>query len=112
LGVDEQRVRQVVGFGELEQAPRAHAVAVVAPGEAAVIGRRVRRRVVAAEALAEGKVLHVETEMHSEALAFRPAVVLALGDCGIVVASVGFQLHVEYYACRWTGLTSPFATAP
>ena len=78
LGVDQQRIRQVVGLGELEQAPGADAVAVVAPGEAALVRLRVRRGVVVAEALAESEVLDVEAQVHREALAARPAVVLAL----------------------------------
>src|SRR6185503_2081853 len=102
LAVDQQRIGQVVRLGELEQAPGADPVAVVAPGEAARVRLRMRRRVVVAHALAEGKVLDVQAEMHREPLASGPAVILALRDCGIVVASVGFQLHVEYYACPWT----------
>src|SRR5687767_15988560 len=52
-----------------------------------------RRGVVVSHAFAEGKMLDVETEVHREALAAGPAVVLALRDCGIVVAAVRLQLH-------------------
>src|SRR6185503_3278813 len=92
-GIDQQPIGQVVGLGELEQAPGADAVAVVAPGEAARVRLRMRRRVIVAQALAEGEVLDVQAEVHREALAAGPAVVLALGDRGVVVAAVRFQLH-------------------
>jgi len=58
--VGQQRKRQVVGFGQLQQAPGANPVAVIAPGEAALVRRGVRRRVVVAQPLAERKVLDVE----------------------------------------------------
>src|SRR5438132_922125 len=50
-----------------------------------------RRAVVVPQPLAEGEVLDVEAKMHRQALAARPAVVLALGDGGIVVAAVRLQ---------------------
>src|SRR5436190_1446858 len=112
LAVDEQRVRQVVSLCELEQAPRADAVAVVAPGEAARVGLRMRRRVVVTEPIAEGHVLDVQAEVHRETLAAGPAVVLALGDGGVVVAAVALQFHLRRPPGQSVGIMLPAWISP
>src|SRR6266571_698214 len=69
--------RQLQLLGEVEQAPDADAVAVVAPGIVSLRLGLARLGVVVPEPRAEG-----------EALALRPGIVLALGDGNVVVARV------------------------
>jgi len=86
-----ERARELVE--EIEHAPDADAVAVVAPR---VVALRLRRRAagrVGAEAGAVGKVLDVVAEVDGEPLAAGPRVVLAAVDWQIVVAAVGWQPH-------------------
>src|SRR5262249_53752900 len=78
---------------EVENAPDADAVAVVAPR---VIALRLRCRAagrIGAEAGAEGEVLDIVAEIDGEPLAAGPRVVLAAIDWHVVVAVVGRQLH-------------------
>ena len=96
--VEDHRV-QVVGeragelVEEVEHAPDADAVAVVAPRVVALrLWRRAAGRV-RAEARAEGKVLDVVAEVDGEPLAAGPRVVLAAVDRHVVVAVVDRQLH-------------------
>ena len=79
-GVDQVRGRQVQFVEQLEAAPHAHAVAVVAPRKGARIGRRVGDGEQMALACAEGEMLDVEAEIDRESLAARPGVVRAFGD--------------------------------
>src|SRR5260221_10084231 len=91
--VHQQRERQLVVLGQLEEAPGTDPVAIVAPGKAARVRLRVWRAVIVAEPLAEGEMLDVEAEVHRKPFAARPAVVLALGDRRVVVTAVRFELH-------------------
>ena len=76
---------------ELEQAPRAHAVAVLAPRVVEHVGLA-RRRELAAEALAERKVLEVEADVDREPAPARPRVArAALVDGGVREAAVASQ---------------------
>src|SRR6185503_14068313 len=95
LAVEQHGVRQVVVVGELQKPPRADAVAVVAPGEAAHVGLRLRHRVVVAQAFAESEMLDVETEMHRETLAARPGVIGSFHNRRIVVAAVRAQHRIS-----------------
>src|SRR5262245_6373093 len=89
----EQRV-DVVGSGQLElleqveQAPDADAVAVVAPGVVALLLRLALLRGIPAGALAIGVDLDVGGHAERQALAAGPGIVLALADDRIVVAVV------------------------
>src|SRR5215475_9308917 len=78
---------------EVEDAPDANAVAVVAPG---VVALRLRHRAtgrVGALPRAEGEVLYVVAEVDGEPFVVGPRVVLAAVDRDVVVAVVGGQLH-------------------
>jgi hypothetical protein len=80
LGIDEQRIRDAVAIGELQQPPCADPVAEVPPRIAARVGLRMGRRIVVAQSLAESEVLDVEAEMDGQPLPVGPGVVGATAD--------------------------------
>jgi hypothetical protein len=84
--VQKNRGKQFQLVQDLEQAPIADPVAVVAPGEIA------RRLLAAAHRIhsqpAEGEMLDVERDIEGEPLASRPVVVFALDDRRIGVSGV------------------------
>ncbi len=82
------RGRQLELVEQLEQPPYADAVAVVAPGIVAVGLRLALLRRIVTEPGAEGEPLDVGGQHEREALAARPAVVLALRQRDEVVAVV------------------------
>src|SRR5262245_42883438 len=99
----EQRV-DVVGRGQLElleqveQAPDADAVAVVAPGVIALLLRLALLRGVPAGALAIGVDLDVGGHAERQALAAGPGIVLALADAGVALAFVLGERQIK--GCR------------
>ncbi len=97
--VDERvgvvRGRQLQLVEEVEQAPDADAVAVVAPGVVAVRLRLAGLRRVVAEPGAEGKPLDVGGEDEGEALSARPAVVLPFDQRDKIIAAVLRQQRVS-----------------
>jgi hypothetical protein len=86
VGVVRRRQPELVE--ELEQAPDADAVAVVAPGIVAVGLRLSGLRRVVAEPGAEGKPLDVGRQAEREALALRPRVVFSFYEGNKLVARV------------------------
>src|SRR5207253_1070563 len=72
--VGDRRDRQAKRVEELQAAPGADAVAVVAPAVIEDVGLRAGRRELRAQSFAEGKVLEVVADVEREALALRPSV--------------------------------------
>ena len=79
----------VEGVEQLEQAPDADPIAVIAPREDAVAVRLVRRRDGRALALAEAELLDVDRDVDGETGPVRPVVDRAGGDVGIGITTVG-----------------------
>ena len=84
LGFD----RDVEGVEQLEQAPDADPIAVIAPREDAVAVRLVRRRDGRALALAEAELLYVDGDIDGKTSPVRPVVDRAGGDVGIGITTV------------------------
>src|SRR5687767_6533038 len=82
------RRRKLELVEQLEQAPHADAVAVVAPGVVAMGLRLAGFRRVVSQAGAESEPFDVGGEEEGEALAARPAVVFAFREWNEVVAGV------------------------
>src|SRR5258706_10146450 len=78
-GVDERADRELERLEEVEAAPDADAVAVVAPRVVEDVGLGALRPERDAEAGAEVEVLDVEADVDGEALLPRPAVIRATG---------------------------------
>src|SRR5262249_40664295 len=85
-GVDEMSGRKVELVEQLQATPHADAVAVVAPGEGARIGRRAGHRQQMPVTGAAREMLDVEPEIHREPLAAWPGIVCPLGDRRVDVA--------------------------
>src|SRR5262249_9014511 len=92
------RERHVELLGELEQAPDADAVAVIAPRVIALRLRLAVLGVVVAAPAPEREDLDVGRDAERETLAARPGIVLALGEWQVVVARV-----LRYERGHWTG---------
>src|SRR6266705_1817659 len=106
VGVVRERQLQLVC--EVEQAPDADAVAVVAPGIVALRLRLARLGVVVPEPRAEGEALDVGGDAECQALAPRPGIILALGDRNVVVERV----PREKIPCHAGGSLAQSALAP
>src|SRR5712692_11746808 len=98
--VDERADWQLERIEELEAAPYADAVAVVAPREVEDVGLGGFRPERGAEARAEIEVLDVESDVHGQPPAFRPAVVRPPRDGRVAVAAVRFQGPMHRISCR------------
>src|SRR6266446_3386043 len=101
---------QVQLVEEVEQAPDADAVAVVAPAVDARAHRLVGRRDGHALADPEAERLDVDGNVHGQPRAVRPRVVRALRDAGVVVASVGGQRHTTSYGRRGLSRSSSYGS--
>src|SRR5260221_12731853 len=98
VGVVRRRQAQLVE--QLEQAPDADAVAIVAPGIVAVRLRLAGLGRVMAEAGAEGEPFHAAREDEGKALAIWPTLVGPLGKRYIVVAVVLRQQRLQMLISR------------
>jgi hypothetical protein len=87
-GVDQRADRQLELLEELQAAPDADAVAVVAPCEVENVRLR-RRRELRSQPAAELEVLDVEADVEREPLRARPGVVGPARDRRILVAAMG-----------------------
>src|SRR5712692_2099964 len=107
--VDERADWQLERIEELEAAPYADAVAVVAPREVEDVGLGGFRPERGAEARAEIEVLDVEADAHGQPPAFRPAVVRPPRDGRVAVAPVRFQGPMHRIRA-WPARRAPKAT--
>src|SRR5215468_10608712 len=100
-GVDQVGGRQVELVEQFQAAPHADAVAIVAPGEGARIGRRARHRQQVPIARAEGEMLDVEAEIDRQPLAAGPGIVRPLDDRGVGITIVIRQAkHMAGLSCK------------
>src|SRR5258706_6981141 len=107
-GVDERADRELERLEQLEAAPDADAVAVVAPRVIEDVGLGALRPERGAEAGAEVEVLDVEADVDLEALPAGPVVVSPAVDRGIRVAPV--SLEGPHQTRAWPGRRAPKAT--
>jgi len=90
-GVENDAGRQAELLEELETAPGADPVAVLAPAVVQHVGRRRHRAEARAQALAEREVLDVEAEIHGQAGAARPVEIGPADDRPVGEATVRRQ---------------------
>src|SRR5258708_7961434 len=95
-GIGDDGDRHAQRLEELEAAPRADAVAVVAPTVVQHIGFVARRPELRAQSLTERKVLEVVAEVNGKPAPARPAVVRPRVDRRIGIAAV----VLEHYSPR------------